>query len=109
MQNKIRLTVLSICIAMPLAAMAQPVMSQRDLAGLSKQTKNVLHRYESCLHFAGEWSGDPKLDQYVRKRTQELGCAHIDQDVSQLRRTKSHRSQTLKLIKKLERAYGVSP
>ena len=64
-------------LAMPIGAWAE-ILTPSDLAGLPQRTKHILMRYDACLHFAGEWSGEPSLDQYVRQRTQELDCEHIE-------------------------------
>ena len=92
-------------LAMPIGAWAE-ILTPSDLAGLPQRTKHILRRYDACLHFAGEWSGEPSLDQYVRQRTQELDCEHIERDINALRRKAGAHSRTRQLIEKIEYGYG---
>lgn len=95
-----------VCMTLCAPAWAQPMLTQADLAGLPKRTQNTLKRYEACLHFACEWSGEPARDQYVRQRVLELDCEHIERDIASLRRKAGAHSRTRRLIERLAYAYG---
>ncbi len=87
---------------------AQPILNESDMAGFSRNTRAILERYETCLHFAGEWSGEPDLDKYIHRRVKELRCDRIDHDVSQLRRRSLNQPRVIKALSKIEHEYDVS-
>ncbi|MGL4767069.1 MAG: hypothetical protein ACRCV6_03180 [Formosimonas sp.] len=98
------LTLLTVCST----ASAQPVLNADDLRGLTQPARTVLQRYETCLHFAGEFSGDAHLDQYAHRRTKTLRCDTIDHDVAQLRRRSLNQPKIIRALGKIERVYDMS-
>lgn len=92
-------------LSVPVSAWAE-ILTQSDLTGLPQRTKKTLMRYEACLHFAGEWSGEPSRDRYVRQRIRALNCVQVERDIDALRRQSAAHSQTRRLIEKIEYEYG---
>ena len=92
-------------LTMPVSAWAK-ILTPSDLAGLPLRTKKTLMRYEACLHFAGEWSGEPSRDRYIHRRIHELNCTQIERDIDSLRRKAGAHSRIRQLIEKIEYGYG---
>ena len=95
-------------LAVPVSLYAQPVVQDSDLQGVPKHAQSVLQRYEACLHFAGEISGEPEADQYVHRRLTELGCDRIDRDVAQIRNKYDTQPRVYSVLDKIEHEYDIS-
>lgn len=87
---------------------ATPLFNDTDLEGLSKKTVSILNRYDGCLHFAGEFSGEPALDIYVKQQFKKLGCETIDHDVSLLRHRSYQNPKVVKALQIIEDEYQIS-
>lgn len=70
--------------ALPSASMA----ATPDSGRLPSDVRKLMERFESCMHFAGEFNGDgSERDREVNATMTELRCDKIEADAARMRGT----------------------
>lgn len=82
------------------AALSTDVLAATPEAGaLPKDVRKFVERYETCVHFAGEFNGDgSERDHEVNATMKELRCDKVEQDAVALRRKYARHPDALKAL-----------
>lgn len=96
--NRTLLSMMVLIAAQPLGSMA----ATQDSGRLPGDVRKLVERFESCAHFAGEFSGDgSERDREVNATMTGLRCDKVEGDMAALRRKYAGRPAVLKALDRL--------
>lgn len=81
------------------ALSASAAAATQDTGRVPRDVRRLVERFESCVHFAGEFNGDGSArDREVNATMTELRCDRVEQDAAVLRAKYARHPRALKVL-----------
>lgn len=81
------------------ALSASAAAATQDTGRVPRDVRRLVERFESCVHFAGEFNGDGSVrDREVNATMTELRCDRVEQDAAALRVKYARHPRALKAL-----------